>query len=67
MGYSPWGHKESDRTERLKNNVASDVAVGVLVFVNLVVQNLLPRCMHAADFSPVYLFVFCCSRRRLSR
>ena len=22
MGYSPWGHKESDTTKRLKNNTA---------------------------------------------
>ena len=21
VGYSPWGHKESDTTERLKNNL----------------------------------------------
>ena len=55
-----------DRTEQLKNNMASDVAAGVLVFVNLV-QNLLQRCMHAAVFSPSYLFVFYFLRRRLSR
>ena len=24
MGYSPWGHKESDTTERLSNNKKSE-------------------------------------------
>ena len=36
VGYSPWGHTESDTTERLKNNlVACSLLVGGLNDPNL--------------------------------
>ena len=32
MGYSPWGHKESDTTERLNSNVACATSPGQSLF-----------------------------------
>ena len=51
---------------------SSEVAVGFflfvcLVFLYLVVQDLPQLCVHTVIFSPYGFFVFCCSRRLLSR
>ena len=35
MGYSPWGRKESDMTDRLNNNNKQALPTNILLFVSI--------------------------------